>query len=315
MKKKMFFPVCVSLFLSCLALPVPGQITWQKEPSNPVLVPDQAWESSAIWGPCVIRLENVYVMGYCSSDSIGMATSTDGIHWTKYHDNPVFEPGAPGAWDDRAVSDPAVVYDGNLFYMWYHGKGDRIEIGLATSADGLTWERSPANPVLQRGPAGGWDGTYVTHPNVIYEPGDSLPFKMWFTGRQSGYWRWRLGAAGSMNGTVWVKWEDNPVMNVRGDCWDDYFCARSSTIRRPGLPFEMLYSGATATYLDRVGYAVSADGIHWKRFEEPVLFPTRAWEGNSVDDPCFLFEDGLYKAWFVGGVRSGIGYAESACGE
>jgi len=56
------------------------------------------------------------------------------IEWTKYEGNPVLDLGASGTWDDYYVSDPAILFDGVEYQMWYSGHdGSNTRIGYATS--------------------------------------------------------------------------------------------------------------------------------------------------------------------------------------
>ena len=63
----------------------------------------------------------------------------------------LFGPGPSGAWDDERVSGPRVLQcpDG-IWRMWYYGRDTQFDreinlpsgrCGLATSADGLSWQR------------------------------------------------------------------------------------------------------------------------------------------------------------------------------
>jgi sucrose-6-phosphate hydrolase SacC (GH32 family) len=57
---------------------------------------------------------------------IGLATSTDGINWTRYSGNPILQPGSSGAWDEKQVLDPSLVIDLDAppeerYKMWYNG--------------------------------------------------------------------------------------------------------------------------------------------------------------------------------------------------
>jgi predicted GH43/DUF377 family glycosyl hydrolase len=92
-----------------------------------------------------------------------MATSRDGVTWTKYDDpttinarytesEPVFQPGAKGEWDHGFVHQPRVLQTPDGWVMIYRGtkndKGENMALGLATSPDGIHWTRSASNPVF-----------------------------------------------------------------------------------------------------------------------------------------------------------------------
>ena len=120
----------------------PDGIAWTKYNGNPVLTPGAsgAWDHYGVLDPCVLKDGSTYRMWYFgkpepSVDSIGYATSSDGIAWTKDANNPVLEPGAEGEWDDIGVAAPSVILDGSTFKMWYQGwqGAPPLRIGYATS--------------------------------------------------------------------------------------------------------------------------------------------------------------------------------------
>ena len=73
-----------------------------------------------------------------------------GASWIGHIDviegGPVFD--STGSWDDEGVSSPTVVWAEGKFRMWYTGyDGSTIQIGYATSDNGIEWEELAA-PVL-----------------------------------------------------------------------------------------------------------------------------------------------------------------------
>ena len=93
----------------------------------------------------------------------GMATSADGINWTKYDDpgtteapyaesDPVMEP-SPSGWDAADVKC-SVMKTNTGWEMLYKGLGkvtDGInsKFGYATSQDGVNWAKYPGNPIFR----------------------------------------------------------------------------------------------------------------------------------------------------------------------
>jgi hypothetical protein len=68
---------------------------------------------------------------------IGYATSSDGIHWTRDVNNPIFHKDDGVAWRDSRTYCPAVLKDGSSYKMWFAGKDketDDYSIGYATAA-------------------------------------------------------------------------------------------------------------------------------------------------------------------------------------
>jgi hypothetical protein len=130
------------------------------------------WDQPAIDVHSVIATDDGYVMYYAGGSlldlkdgAIGMATSPDGIHWTKYDDptttehpysesDPVLLPG-PEEWDLESLGGGSVLHTANHWEMFYLGKG-KLEgqtgivsrIGYAFSEDGIHWTKYDGNPIL-----------------------------------------------------------------------------------------------------------------------------------------------------------------------
>jgi hypothetical protein len=115
-----------------------------------------------------------------TKEEIAYATSADGIVWERDTvKNPVLPAGAEGTWDDTWVFAPRILYLDGRYHMWYGGTGEYWGIyclGLATSSDGIAWERYGGNPVLVPSPRT-WDG-YKTLSGSVLLVGDSL--YMWY---------------------------------------------------------------------------------------------------------------------------------------
>jgi predicted GH43/DUF377 family glycosyl hydrolase len=139
-----------------------------KADAKPVLVNGSAgeWDENQVLAPHVIKNEDGYIMYYSGSDSkgkqqIGMATSSDGINWKKYNDPTTSQPFAESdpvlkpeekKWDSGWVHQPRVFETNNGWVMMYRGTktvdGQSMAIGIATSTDGIVWERFAENPVF-----------------------------------------------------------------------------------------------------------------------------------------------------------------------
>ncbi len=304
-----------------------GQIVWVKHPDNPVLTATEAWEGTAVACPSVVKVNGMYYMWYSgdyhgAETQVGLARSTDGITWIKEPANPVLTPGPPGSWDADDVGHCNVVYDpvSDTFWMWYtgHASGYKMQIGVAWSSDGVDWTKSYNNPILGPGPSGDWDDKFIRYPAVVYEPDDSWPYKLWYVGRPASSNRWQIGMAASKELDIkWHKHPNNPILPIRPDCWDSRYTCRPSVIHRPELPYEMFYCAGYLLSEVSIGYAISCDAYHWKRYTESVLVATQGWEGTGVLLPDAMYdeEEGLYKLWYSNEPTDAIGYAEYECGE
>jgi len=161
-------------------------IQWTKHSSNPVLGIGSGWESVGHGSVEVSYEDGIYRMLYSGFDGskhmIGLATSSDGILWTRYSGNPVFRPATSGNWDSFSVFASAhFVYQGQ-FYLFYVGKPQN-GIGLTTSPDAITWTRIRSTPIISPGAFGTWESTILTGSMVLR---DGSP-QFWYTGFGSTY--------------------------------------------------------------------------------------------------------------------------------
>ena len=243
--------------------------------------------------------------------NIGMSQT----EWEKYPGNPVLNIGASGTWEDLHVHAPSVLFDGVKYHMWYTGQDSlKVRIGYATSADGIVWNKSPGNPVLDHGASGTWEEIHVAHPTVLF---DGTKYQMWYAGYDSSSF-WRIGYATSSDGIVWKKHPDNPVLDVGpSGTWDDYQIY-DPTILFDGAKYHLWYTGYDGSN-SGIGYATSADGIVWEKHPaNPVLNPgpSGTWDDYHVGSPTVLFDGTKYRMWYAAndGSHRRTGYATSADG-
>lgn len=81
--------------------------------------------------------------------------------------------------------------------------------------------------------------------------------------------------------------------------WESLNVFNASVIRSRGL-FHMHYRAQGVDYISRIGYAVSADGIHWNRLRQPVMVPESAFETKGVEDPRITELDGVFYMAYCG---------------
>ena len=206
-----------------------------------------SWDDTDVEKPVVLFDGLNYKMWYSASDgnknSIGYATSQDGITWTKYSGNPILSVGTSGSWDDNDIFGPSVIYEDRIFKMWYLGNnGSSYAIGYATSLDGVTWAKYSNNPVLSAGAPGSWDDIFIANPCVIF---DGTNYKMWYEG--FGGSARVIGYATSSDGISWTKHPQNPVLSTgAGGSWDELMVI-SPTVLFNGSTYKMWYMGANST--------------------------------------------------------------------
>ncbi|MBI2900194.1 MAG: hypothetical protein HYY17_08410 [Planctomycetes bacterium] len=179
----------------------PDGISWARR-SQPVLSPGNFGEFDGLFAeaPAVIRRDDgTYLMFYSGNNGIsyriGLATSPDGVMWTKR--GVVVDVGAGfGAWDSKSVSDASVVRVGSRYHLYYSGfsfdTNQALGVGLATSDDGVAWTKVSVNaPIF--GPAGSTD-ELLRGP--AGDEGSLQPFARWTGSQMELYYTWRNRATG-----------------------------------------------------------------------------------------------------------------------
>lgn len=174
-----------------------------------------AYDEVRVAGPAVV-IDGAadYKMWFSARDAnavwtIGYATSSDGIAWTKVGQK--LSEGAAGTWDSQMVREPSVINDGGTYKMWYAGSASWpvFKIGYATSPDGITWTKAGTNPVFT-GTPGGWDSFEAYAPSVVK---DGSTYHLFFSGTDNNMSaKWSTGHATSADGVAWTEDSRNPIL-------------------------------------------------------------------------------------------------------
>ena len=297
---------------------------WTKHPDNPVLTggPVGAWDEGGVDPHTVILEDGVYRMWYTAGTAFvlletGYAESTDGVHWTKHPDNPVFPQGESGEWDGLFINVPSIFYDGSTYHMWYSGCTGlyplACAIGYASSPDGIAWTKHPDNPVLTNGAPGEWDSTgAVFGSQVLYDGAGT--FTMWYgwVSENPSVDGTAIGLATSTDGVSWTRYAGNPVLTSGPD--EEL---ESPAVVFDGQTYHMWY---LLTYPSTaIGYASSPDGIAWTKHPDPVFLGAvgeHVWDEKFYSQAVFL-DGGTFHMLYSADTETtevAIGYASSADG-
>jgi hypothetical protein len=300
----------------------------------PAVLVDQARPDAPC--PGIEDGDTCYRMWYVGNDEdevrrIGYATSPDGVEWTRVpggaSDGSILEPGAEGAFDSDGASAPTVILDGDVFKMWYTGIGpdESIQgVGLATSTDGITWQKVPGpaegGAVLRESDESGtFDRSQVITSVVLKDvataevpcsgvAAGSPCYKMWYEGvdTSDGY-IYRVGYATSPDGVAWTKVPGaDPTNAVLGlgakGAFDDAGVGVPNVIK-DGALYRMWYEAfGNPTYV--IGYASSPDGVTWTRADDlaPALRGADDPAGYDPDDvwtATVAREGSSYRMWYT----------------
>ncbi|PYT26748.1 MAG: hypothetical protein DMG57_20510 [Acidobacteria bacterium] len=214
---------------------------------------------------------------------------------------PVLQPGAPGDWDSHDALNPSVVHRENLYFNLYSGfDGKTWHTGLATSEDGLTWQKQ--GRVLSPDPKT-WEGDYIAaNGSAMFAQGE---FFYWYqTGARDGP---SIALARSTDGRTWSK-ERSAVISPgpRGSS-DERGVGDPDVIRLDDGWFYMYYLGQDRAWRQRIGLARSRDGIQWEKLRSsPVLDlgEAGALDEEGLGEPAVWAAQGSYWMLYTGRDRA-----------
>ncbi len=164
---------------------------WKSLSDAPVFPLDTTlWDGSGmVYGDIIYLPEkNLYRMWYTGFQgplsAIGLAESSDGVHWHRVGDSPVLAL-LPG------VIAPEVVFNGKTYTMFFvqldvSTGGMGTLISRASSVDGTHWDN--ITPVLK--PEFKWEGTRLMRPNLSFF---EQRVQLYYCAQKGG--KWRIGVA------------------------------------------------------------------------------------------------------------------------
>lgn len=230
---------------------------------------------------------------------------------------PVLNVGKPGTFDDNGVILGDVIRYRNVMRMYYVGFQHVQKVkflafsGLAISRDnGKSFKRVSDTPVLDRAP----DEFYMRAiHSVIKERG---VWKIWYGAGNSWeiikgrpYPKYSIFYNESRDG---IHFKEQGLLCIKG-AGNEYRMARPR-VYKTDYGYEMFYSIGSLDGRYLPGYAVSRDGIHWKRMDKEMnISPSaKGWDSLAINYPIqikiqkrrYLFYNGNNFG------EKGFGYAE-----
>ena len=160
-------------------------IHWTEYAGNPIIKGGPG-AYDAYWAryPSVIYENGTYKMWYTGHTlitsaglnvTISYATSSDGVHWTKYVGNPVFKVLYPGTSDTYWSEHGFVASVAGGYIMTYD---DEQNISYAYSSNGVNWTRG-AYPLLRAPESGTWSNQTVIFSDPLINGSEML---LWYYG-------------------------------------------------------------------------------------------------------------------------------------
>lgn len=282
---------------------------FEKYEGNPILTPQgDSWEAKDLFNPAAFSNGETITMLYRAEDStgvgdwngtsrIGLATSSDGIHFDRRPD-PVYEPvddfELPGG-----TEDPRIVEIDKTYYLTYTAyDGETARLALASSTDLLEWERHGL--VF---PDMGWSKAGTIVPQKIND-------KYWMYYGDTNIW-----AATSDDLISWTPIEE-PVMRPREGMFDSGLIEPGPTPLITDDGILLLYNSADDDLVYRAGqvlFDINDPTKVLKRSDTYFMEPDTQLEVEG-QIPNVVFIEGLARLgniWYLyyGMGDSGIGVA------
>jgi len=229
--------------------------------------------------------------------------------WVKYGNNPVL------GGDLGVCFDLCVHKEKNLYRMWFSWRTENC-IALTESPDGIHWSK----PVkcIEANPASGWEDG-INRCSVVIREGK---YHMWYTGQiwknstaaqgGEGYLaadgiiyngESKLGYAVSDDGKTWQRYQKDPVLKPEAD-WEKVALMCPNVLwDEKNSRYTIWYSAGEQYEPNAIGYATSADGINWKKYENNPVFaanPESSWEKHKCSACHVLFHDNWYYMFYIG---------------
>lgn len=268
---------------------VPINQNWIDYSNNPIISKsNNYYDYYGVAQPVVLLDEGIYKMWYVGLDYAGSgrgnilyAFSNDGMNWTQYNNNPVMMPGNYYSWDSQNVQPGAVLKENGVFKMYYSGfsdVGSYWYIGLATSIDGINWEKYP-NPILT--PTNSWEFQMVSSSIIKY----NNVYYLYYTGRNMPYYA--VGVATSTDGINFYKYSGNPILTNTSN-WEMNGVLDANVIQDDSQ-LKMVYMNSNGSGF---GIATSTDGYNWtKSNNNPFVTnqnTSNNWASGKIAYPYWL---------------------------
>ncbi len=271
-----------------------------KYKGNPVLDVGKpgAWDDKGLGCFSVSKVDDQFMLWYMGVGKsqkqwhIGLATSPDGLQYSRSLANPVLGPG----------SMPGVLKDGDTFTMLYPAGGG---FSLATSADGVKWKQHGKNPVLR--------GIGESNDPCLRKFGDQ--FVLWYCGKFEG--KYRLLRATSRDCIHWEN-EPQPVIPLGQAGEFDSNGHTGPEMLRVEDTWFLFYLGSDKKRARwSAGVATSKDGKSWtKSSANPVLDigGPDAWDGGSLMSLDVHWRDGRFHVWYAAHAAAAKDKSETEAG-
>lgn len=214
--------------------------------------------------------------------------------WVRDLDKPILALGNVPAWDDTHIFAPCVARENGTYSMWYCGSSGAVServfrLGLATSADGVHFERHPSSPVFEFG-----DGLRsVLTPTLLRNPDGSVcredgALRMWFSSTD-------FSDPDALHTLHETRSRDSVHWAVPSPTQLEH--AYAPTVVKENGVYRMWYCDVSRDPWV-VRHARSEDGARWVVADHPCLEIDQAWEQGRLFYPTVVKDGDVYVMWY-----------------
>ena len=249
--------------------------------NNPVFTGSETntWDQKIRERGYILKEDGMYYLWYTgynkqtgkATDShLGYANSKDGISWSRYLNNPIFDSG----W----VEDMCVVKSKDTYYMFAEGRYDIAH--MLTSTDRIHWKeigpldiRYSNGQPLSKGPYG--------TPSVWHEKDK---WYLFYERDDLGIW-----LATSPDLKVWTNLQDEPVIKMGPEEYDKFAVAVDQIIKYKGSYYAYYHASAFKDWHEWSScVAKSKDLINWVKYgNNPIM-------KENKSSPVMVFDGKVY---------------------
>jgi len=245
-------------------------VKWKLLPASPVFRGEGEghWDVKIRERGWILKEGDAYRLWYTGYDGtrdgiklLGLATSPDGLKWTRSLANPLVK--------DHWVEDVNVVVDDGLYYMFAEGKDDN-HAELLTSNDGIEWKW--VGPLDVRST----DGTPARRP--CGTPAVWVENKVWYLFYEVGDQGVWLAKTTDPLKQAWTNVQDEPVLRMGPGEYDREMIAVDQVFRYRGAYYAIYHGSGPVVDVTKprtwtTNIARSVDLVHWTKYAGNPIVP------------------------------------------
>lgn len=153
-------------------------IDFERNPTNPIFHPTGEWTCGRAIDAEVCEFKGKYYLYFATRDKdfriqmqgVAVAPGNTNFNrddWKLAADSAILRPTLP--WEGECIEGASIAKKKDKLFMFYAGAYNNApqQIGVAESADGITWHRLSDTPFVPNGKPGEWNSSESGHPHLF----------------------------------------------------------------------------------------------------------------------------------------------------